>query len=558
MYPDAAKFWRMPLQFTEDLDILFLDVAATGEWAYILSLEVMPHTDETLEEFHTPHDVEFQDDADLEMVHPSELNKKRLSNIDSSSTKSKTKKKFIGAALLNKTLDRIVNVVESSSTTLTQTSLRYPSIAKCLVKLESIPGVSLDDELYIWAARLFLRDKHRKCFMILPTDEVRLRFLKLEIEMEKTTADDIPAAVAGGGAFLEEEKALKVVAVQEEPLVKLLDNDCGNGSGVGGGGGGEAFLEEEEKALKVVGFKKIGLDTWEFANEGFQGGKRHLLKTIKRRKRNPQNLQQEGTVKLCSDSPQLGVETEIEKLRNDWNKIKMEIQKLKKQQEITESCLVAVKEKIEKITKCRQQQIFAFVAKALDNPAMNKLINLRQKREIFNAQIAKKQRLASPQRSNKAMDSNEREQNEEELTIIESEVEKTLKRELCNGQIEKKQTLGSPQHENNLVEAMDNDREELAIIKSEEKTLFHASMDDEGSPSLVQKASNVVIPGSVSLDLNSKNYTFLQKLMEDEFEAQDEAELKQYHSKIVLEWENLIAKPPVEEVEVDRVESSKH
>ncbi|KAL7168660.1 hypothetical protein ACSBR2_038993 [Camellia fascicularis] len=98
---------------------------------------------------------------------------------------------------------------------------------------------------------------------------------------------------------------------------------------------------------------------------------------------------------------------------------------------------------------------------------------------------------------------------------------------------------------------MDNDREELAIIKSEEKTLFHASMDDEGSPSLVQKASNVVNPGSVSLDLNSENYTFLQKLMEDEFEAQDEAELKQDHSK-------MIAKPLVEEVEVDCVESSKH
>ncbi|KAL7168657.1 hypothetical protein ACSBR2_038990 [Camellia fascicularis] len=177
----------MPLQFTEDLDILFLDVAVTGEWAYIPSSGVMPHTDKTLEEFHTPHDAEFQDYADLEMVHPSELSKKRPSNIDGSSTKSKTKKKFTGATPLNKTLDRIVNVVESSSATLTQTSSRYPSIAKYLVKLESIPGVSLDDELYVWAARLFLRDKRRKCFMTLPTDEVRLRFLKLEIEMEKTT-----------------------------------------------------------------------------------------------------------------------------------------------------------------------------------------------------------------------------------------------------------------------------------------------------------------------------------------------------------------------------------
>ncbi|KAI8008216.1 G-type lectin S-receptor-like serine/threonine-protein kinase [Camellia lanceoleosa] len=142
-YPYSAKFRRMPLQFTEDLDILFLDAAAIGEWAYTPSSGVMPHTDETMEEFHTPHD------ADLKVVHPSELNKKRPSNTDGSSTKSKRKKKFTGATLLTKTLDRIVNVVESSSATSTQTSLRYPSIAKCLAKLESIPGVSPNDELFV-------------------------------------------------------------------------------------------------------------------------------------------------------------------------------------------------------------------------------------------------------------------------------------------------------------------------------------------------------------------------------------------------------------------------
>ncbi|KAI7981257.1 hypothetical protein LOK49_Contig55G00005 [Camellia lanceoleosa] len=33
-YLDAAKFQRMLLQFTEDLDILFSDAATTREWAY--------------------------------------------------------------------------------------------------------------------------------------------------------------------------------------------------------------------------------------------------------------------------------------------------------------------------------------------------------------------------------------------------------------------------------------------------------------------------------------------------------------------------------------------
>ncbi|KAI8024780.1 L10-interacting MYB domain-containing protein [Camellia lanceoleosa] len=186
-YPDAAKFRRMLLQFSEDLDILFSDAAAPGEWAYTPSSGVMPHTDETVKEFHTLHDVECHDDNDLEVVHPSELNKKRSSNTDGSSTKSKTKKKFTGAAQLNKTLERIVNVVESSLATSTRTSSRYPSIAECLAKLESIPGVSPNDELYVWAVQLLLRDKRRECFMTLPTDEVHLRFLKLEIEMKKTT-----------------------------------------------------------------------------------------------------------------------------------------------------------------------------------------------------------------------------------------------------------------------------------------------------------------------------------------------------------------------------------
>ncbi|XP_028125598.1 L10-interacting MYB domain-containing protein-like [Camellia sinensis] len=163
-YPDAAKFRRMPLQFSEDLDILFSDAAATGEWAYTPSSGVMLDIDDNVEEFHTLYDAEYDDDA-LES----------------------NKKKFTGTTLLNKTLARIVNVVESSSATSTQTSSRYPSIADCLAMLENIPGVSPDDELYVWAARLFLGDKRWECFMSLPTDEVRLRFLKLEIEMEKTT-----------------------------------------------------------------------------------------------------------------------------------------------------------------------------------------------------------------------------------------------------------------------------------------------------------------------------------------------------------------------------------
>ncbi|CAL5436262.1 unnamed protein product [Camellia sinensis] len=115
-----------------------------------------------------------------------------------------------------------------------------------------------------------------------------------------------------------------------------------------------------------TGFKRIDSDRWEFANEAFQGGKKHLLKNIKRRKHNPQNVQQQGVMRPCLNSANFGIETELEKLRNERMKMKMEIMKLKLQQENTESYLAAVKERIGN-TENKQQHILLFMAKAFSN-----------------------------------------------------------------------------------------------------------------------------------------------------------------------------------------------
>ncbi|KAF5935886.1 hypothetical protein HYC85_027015 [Camellia sinensis] len=98
----------------------------------------------------------------------------------------------------------------------------------------------------------------------------------------------------------------------------------------------------------------------------------------------------------CLHSANFGIEIELEKLRNDRMKMKMEIMKLKQQEENTESYLAAVNERIGN-TEYKQQHILIFMAKAFSNPAfLHQFIHLmRLKKELCNGQIAKKRRLAA-------------------------------------------------------------------------------------------------------------------------------------------------------------------
>ncbi|KAG4915482.1 hypothetical protein JHK87_053039 [Glycine soja] len=71
------------------------------------------------------------------------------------------------------------------------------------------------------------------------------------------------------------------------------------------------------------GFRKVDLDRWEFANEGFQGGKKHLLKNIRRRRKC--NKLHQGAFNMMKPD----VDSEVEKLKKDHNILKVEILKLR-------------------------------------------------------------------------------------------------------------------------------------------------------------------------------------------------------------------------------------
>ncbi|XP_059284167.1 heat stress transcription factor A-7a-like [Lycium ferocissimum] len=243
------------------------------------------------------------------------------------------------------------------------------------------------------------------------------------------------------------------------------------------------------RQLNTYRFRKIDSDRWEFANEGFQKGKKHLLINIKRRKQYPQ--QGVSTAKSwltsCKDNE---TETELEKLKKDQNTLQMEITRLKQQQENTDNYLATVKERLMN-TETRQKYMVIFMAKAFKNPlfVQHLMEKIKQRRTLENGgSVAKKRRLACG-------------------TIEDGD-------------------------ENSL-------QEEFTTIKSEMHTLF--SSEDSNSPGLEEQKTK----GNGSPAMVSENYILWEKLMEDDMIYENNGgETDKYQSEIVLELEDLIAKPP--------------
>ncbi|KAJ8568719.1 hypothetical protein K7X08_030941 [Anisodus acutangulus] len=236
------------------------------------------------------------------------------------------------------------------------------------------------------------------------------------------------------------------------------------------------------RQLNTYRFRKIDSDRWEFANEGFQKGKKHLLINIKRRNQY-HHPQQGGSAKSwLSSIKDETTEAELEKLKKDHNTLKMEIMSLKQQQESTDNYLATVKERLQN-TETRQKYMVIFMAKAFKNPLfVQQLVEkIKQRRTLDYDGVAKKRRLA------------------------------------CE----------------TIDEGDENSQEEVATIKSDIQTLF--SSDDSNSPSVEEQKSK----GDNSSDMLSENYILWEKLMEDDMIYENNGG----ESEIVLELENLIAKP---------------
>lgn len=135
-------------------------------------------------------------------------------------------------------------------------------------------------------------------------------------------------------------------------------------------------------------------DKWEFANEEFLRGQRHLLKNIKRRKTpttTTYNAQASNQgLESCVEIGSFGLEGEIERLKRDKQVLMMEMVKLRQQQHHTNTNIKEMEQRL-KGTELKQQQTMSFLARAIKNPTFLQQMQQKQgKMKEIEEEIAKK------------------------------------------------------------------------------------------------------------------------------------------------------------------------
>ncbi|GLT64375.1 hypothetical protein SLA2020_368740 [Shorea laevis] len=142
------------------------------------------------------------------------------------------------------------------------------------------------------------------------------------------------------------------------------------------------------RQLNTYGFRKIDADRWEFANEAFQRGKRHLLKNIQRRK-SPQS-QVVSSFGPSTEGERSGMEGEVERLRKDRSMLMQEVVELQQQHKGTAHHMEEVNQRLQAAEQ-RQRQMVSFLAKLFQNPSfLARLRHKKEQREIGSPRMKRK------------------------------------------------------------------------------------------------------------------------------------------------------------------------
>ncbi|KAF8036254.1 hypothetical protein BT93_C2079 [Corymbia citriodora subsp. variegata] len=150
------------------------------------------------------------------------------------------------------------------------------------------------------------------------------------------------------------------------------------------------------RQLNTYGFRKIDPDRWEFANQGFQKGKRHLLKNIKRRRKFSEHRKTLSST-VTSDYQKAEKEAELETLKKDQEALKTKILKLREERENLHHEIEQVTKRVQH-AECKNQQMFLFLTKAAKSPnfVQHLMQKKRHKRDLETCESSKKSELLGP------------------------------------------------------------------------------------------------------------------------------------------------------------------
>ncbi|KAF5748046.1 Heat shock factor protein 5 [Tripterygium wilfordii] len=138
------------------------------------------------------------------------------------------------------------------------------------------------------------------------------------------------------------------------------------------------------RQLNIYGFRKIDSDRWEFSNDGFIKGQKHLLKNICRRKHSQSMdnrktlLQQDNKVESSEEIENPGLWKEVENLKTDKNSLMQQLVNLRQHQETADDKLLVLKDRLQGMEK-NQQQMLSFLVIAMKIPGF--LVQLLQPKE---------------------------------------------------------------------------------------------------------------------------------------------------------------------------------
>ncbi|CAI0434057.1 unnamed protein product [Linum tenue] len=146
------------------------------------------------------------------------------------------------------------------------------------------------------------------------------------------------------------------------------------------------------RQLNTYGFRKIDPERWEFGNEEFLRGHKHLLKNIRRRKALSIPPYQFHHHQASGSNNVVWFDGEVDRLKRDKQVLTMELVKLRQQQQSTKAYVAELEQRLQG-TETKQQQMMQFLAGAVRNPAfLHQLAQQKEKRKELEEALRKKRR----------------------------------------------------------------------------------------------------------------------------------------------------------------------